>query len=124
SGFGNGSGFSSTPLTTEKSALFAPIPSASVRIAAAANPQFFANTRSPYTTSCQKFFMARPHHVPVLHHPVDIPEVRAFHALCSLRPRPSRGQHQHAGCESPFRWIRKLHLAVHGGLNLLQNQSD
>ena len=36
SGSGYGSGFSSTPLTTLKIALFAPIPSASVRIVTAA----------------------------------------------------------------------------------------
>ena len=52
SGSGYGSGFSSTPFTTEKSAVFAPIPSASVRIATAVNPGDFARIRRPNRRSC------------------------------------------------------------------------
>ena len=47
SGCGNGSGFSSTPFTTENIAVFAPIPSASVRIATIVNPGERAIMRTP-----------------------------------------------------------------------------
>src|SRR5580704_7088901 len=62
SGSGYGSGFSNTPFTTENSAVFAPIPSASVSTAIAVNPGFFSRTRNPYRTSCQKFVMDHPYH--------------------------------------------------------------
>src|SRR5882762_8121641 len=52
SGSGYGSGFSNTPFTTENSAVFAPIPSASVRIATAANPGDFAIILTPKRKSC------------------------------------------------------------------------
>jgi hypothetical protein len=40
SGSGNGTGFRSTALTTEKMAVFAPMPRASAAIAAAVNARF------------------------------------------------------------------------------------
>ncbi len=45
-GRGYGSGFSSTALTIEKSAVFAPIPRASVSSATAVNPGALPSTRS------------------------------------------------------------------------------
>src|SRR5882724_7582294 len=45
---------SKTAFTTEKIAVFAPIPSASVRIATAANPGFFRSIRSPNRISCSR----------------------------------------------------------------------
>src|SRR5258707_14331367 len=55
SGSENGSGFRSTPFTTENSAVLAPMPSASVKIAMAAKLELFDSTRRPKRTSCQKF---------------------------------------------------------------------
>ncbi len=40
-------GLSTTPLTTEKSAVFAPMPSARVRMAIAVNPGDFTSIRKP-----------------------------------------------------------------------------
>jgi hypothetical protein len=51
SGFGNGSGRSSTASTTLKMAVFAPMPKASVKTTTAVNPGFFQSIRSPYRTS-------------------------------------------------------------------------
>jgi hypothetical protein len=45
---------SSTASTTEKIAVFAPMPSASVSSATAAKPGFFRNVRTAYRTSCTK----------------------------------------------------------------------
>jgi hypothetical protein len=47
SGSSKGSGCSRTPFTTEKIAVFAPIPSASVRIATSANVGLRASVRTP-----------------------------------------------------------------------------
>jgi hypothetical protein len=47
SGAGNGKDFSSTPFTTEKMAVFAPMPSASVTTATSVKPGFFTNTCAP-----------------------------------------------------------------------------
>src|SRR6266513_1635211 len=52
SGSGYGKGFSSTPFTTENSAVFAPMPSASVRIATAVNPGDFVIILTPNRKSC------------------------------------------------------------------------
>ena len=52
SGSEYGSGCKSTPLTTLKIAVFAPMPSASVRIATAVKPGFFASILIPYRKSC------------------------------------------------------------------------
>src|SRR5712692_11559170 len=69
SGFGNGSGLSKTPLTTEKSAVFAPMPRANVRIAMAAKPELLDNTRKPKRTSCQKFRTRTPSRPGAAGHP-------------------------------------------------------
>src|SRR5208282_5715822 len=53
-GSGNGSGRKSTPLTTVKIAVLAPIPSARVKMATAAKPAFLMRTRTPYLKSCHK----------------------------------------------------------------------
>src|SRR5260370_16209430 len=53
SGSGKGSGRSSTPYTTVNIAVFAPIPSASVKTATTVNPGLFASTRIPKRRSCQ-----------------------------------------------------------------------
>ena len=45
---------SKTAFTTEKIAVFAPIPSASVRMATAANPGFFRSIRRPNRISCSR----------------------------------------------------------------------
>ena len=47
SGSGNGTGFSRTAFTTEKIAAFAPIPTASVRIATIVKPGAFASVLTP-----------------------------------------------------------------------------
>src|SRR5438093_936812 len=66
SGSGKGSGFSSTPLMTENSAVFAPMPSASVMIAIAVNPGLFRSTRKPKRRSCSRVsidsLVAQRHH--------------------------------------------------------------
>jgi hypothetical protein len=49
---GYGSGLKSTPLTTEKMAVFAPMPSASVTTATAAKPGRFKSVRKATRTSC------------------------------------------------------------------------
>jgi hypothetical protein len=46
SGSGKGTGFSRTALTTEKTAVFAPIPSVSAAMAVKVKPRFWANIRS------------------------------------------------------------------------------
>ena len=51
SGWGNGSGLSRTALTTLKMAVFAPIPSARVRIATKVNPGDLRNCRNAKTRS-------------------------------------------------------------------------
>src|SRR5439155_23747433 len=51
SGSRNGSGRSTTARTTLKIAVFAPTPSASVRVATAAKPGFLRRRRSPRRTS-------------------------------------------------------------------------
>ena len=60
----NGSGRNSTPFTTVKIAVFAPIPRPSVTMATAANPAFFVRTRSPYLKSrhkvCIRLLLPRP----------------------------------------------------------------
>ena len=52
SGSGYGSGLRRTPFTTENSAVLAPIPNASVKIATAAKPGDFAIIRTPKRRSC------------------------------------------------------------------------
>jgi hypothetical protein len=52
SGDGYGSGLSSTPWTTVNMAVFAPMPSASVRIASAAKPGRLMSIRSAWRRSC------------------------------------------------------------------------
>src|SRR5262249_52104694 len=59
SGCGMPAGCNSNALTALKIAVFAPIPSASVRTATIVNPGFFASTRSPYFASA--------HSLPTLH---------------------------------------------------------
>src|SRR6266566_1166707 len=59
SGSGKGNGRSSTPYTTVKIAVLAPIPRASVRTATAVNPGFFASIRKAYRMSCQSVAMLR-----------------------------------------------------------------
>jgi hypothetical protein len=49
---------SSTPLTTEKMALFAPTPSASVSTATSVNPGRFNSVRTPYRTSFSRVLIA------------------------------------------------------------------
>ena len=51
SGSANGSGLSSTALTSEKIATFAPIPMASISTAIAVNPGCLASDRSAYERS-------------------------------------------------------------------------
>src|SRR5580704_5184955 len=87
SGSGYGRGFNKTPFTTENSAVFAPIPSASVNTAIAVNPGFFNKTRNPYRTSCQKFVMDHPH-TALVAGPVFRQEIRAPRVFCS----PNVGQ--------------------------------
>jgi hypothetical protein len=48
-----GSGFSSMEFTMLKMAVFAPIPSARVSVAAAAKPGFLRSIRVPWRASCQ-----------------------------------------------------------------------
>jgi len=55
-----GIGFSNVALIQLKIVVFAPIPSASVRITIAANPGAFAITRRLYRTSCQNEFTNTP----------------------------------------------------------------
>jgi len=52
-----GSGRSSTPLTTLKMAVFAPIPSARVRTATAVNPPFLCSMRKAYARLARAFPM-------------------------------------------------------------------
>src|SRR4051812_9769301 len=59
SGSAYGSGFRSTALTTEKTAVFAPMPSASVATAAAANSGRRLNSRHEYLRSLAKDSMPR-----------------------------------------------------------------
>src|SRR6266542_858000 len=54
SGSGNGSGFSSTPYTTLKIAVLAPIPNARVRTATAAKPGCFRSMRAAQRRSCER----------------------------------------------------------------------
>ncbi len=54
SGCGNGSGFKSTPLTIEKMAVLAPMPSARVNIAIAVNPGLLRSMRTPKRRSCPR----------------------------------------------------------------------
>ena len=49
---GYGSGFKSTPFTTENRAVFAPMPSARVQTTTAVNPGDLARIRKAYRTSC------------------------------------------------------------------------
>ena len=56
SGSGNGTGFSSTALTTEKMAVLAPMPSASAATAAAVKPRLCPNIRSECRRSLKKLF--------------------------------------------------------------------
>ena len=51
---GNGSGLSTTALTTEKIAVLAPIPSVSAATAAAVKPRFCQNIRRACFTSARK----------------------------------------------------------------------
>src|SRR3989442_11352396 len=53
SGSGKGSGRSSTPYTTVKIAVLAPMPSARVNTATDVNPGLFASIRAAYRRSCQ-----------------------------------------------------------------------
>jgi hypothetical protein len=53
SGSANGSGRSSTALTTEKIAELAPMPKASATTATSVKPGFFKSIRTPYLMSCQ-----------------------------------------------------------------------
>src|SRR5579863_170722 len=46
----------STPFTTEKMAVFAPMPSASVRMATTVNPGDLASLRRPYRRSCKNIW--------------------------------------------------------------------
>src|SRR5882762_2519758 len=59
SGSGKGNGRSSTPYTTVKIAVLAPMPRASVKTATAVNPGFFASIRKAYRMSCQSVPMLR-----------------------------------------------------------------
>src|SRR5215469_8096882 len=58
---GYGSGRSKTAFTTLKMAVFAPMPSASVRTVTAVKPGFFPSMRAAYRRSCQmvSIFIAR-----------------------------------------------------------------
>src|SRR5215469_4675399 len=58
--FGNGRGRSKTAFTTEKIAVFAPIPKATVKTDTTANPRFFARFLNPNRKSCQNEFIAPP----------------------------------------------------------------
>src|SRR5579885_443243 len=55
-----GRGRSSTALTTEKMAVFAPTPSAVTRIATAVKPGLFDSTRTPNLKSCHNVFIVHP----------------------------------------------------------------
>jgi hypothetical protein len=55
-----GRGRNNSAFTTEKMAVFAPIPSASVKIAMAVKPGLFASIRIPYFRSCQNVSMNLP----------------------------------------------------------------
>src|SRR5215510_13226252 len=61
SGCAYGSGLSNTVLTTEKIAVFAPIPSANVSTATNVRPGFLANIRTPNRKSCQNLFIIHPY---------------------------------------------------------------
>ncbi len=58
-----GSGRSSTPLTTEKMAVFAPMPRAMVAITTSANPRLRRRLRMPYLTSWTNVSTRRDNHV-------------------------------------------------------------
>src|SRR5437879_5764983 len=58
-GSGKGNGRSSTPYTTVKIAVLAPMPRASVKTATAVKPGFFASIRKAYRKSCQSVPMLR-----------------------------------------------------------------
>src|SRR5262250_2535711 len=55
-----GSGCSKMALTTVKIVVFAPIPSASDKIATALKPGLLRSTRAPCRTSCQKYSIFHP----------------------------------------------------------------
>src|SRR5215210_7311013 len=59
SGSGNVTGFNRTVLTTEKIAVFDPIPSASAAIAAAVNPRLWPNMRNECLRSFKESFHPR-----------------------------------------------------------------
>src|SRR6202041_1324223 len=63
-GRGKGKGRNSTPLTTEKSAVFAPIPKARVHTAISTKPGLFSSTRAAYFRSCIRLsiFRVPPRH--------------------------------------------------------------
>src|ERR1700679_3597736 len=71
SGCGYGSGRSSTPFTTLKSAVFAPIPSASTVTAAKLNPGFCRSTRSPWRISMPRSSSQIQRHTSRLRSSVD-----------------------------------------------------
>src|ERR1700687_1638904 len=73
SGSGKGNGRRSTPYTTVKIAVLAPMPRASVKTATAVNPGIFASIRKAYRMSCQS--------VPILRLPALRSDVRFLRFL-------------------------------------------
>ena len=63
SGSGNGTGFSSTALTTEKIAVFAPMPSARAATAAIVKLGLCRNVRSEYFRSRKNVSMRSPSNI-------------------------------------------------------------
>ena len=104
SGSGYGKGFSSTPFATENSAVFAPMPSASVRIATAANPGDFVIILTPNRKSCiSRSSDPQPHvsRVTSCTSPTFPNSRRAARSASSIfSPRSARS------CVDSFRWLR------------------
>src|SRR5689334_1447437 len=57
---GNGNDRKRTPLTTEKIAVFVPIPIANASTATRVKPGLFTNTRTPYLISCKSVMTTLP----------------------------------------------------------------
>src|ERR1700733_4092672 len=92
----------------EKMAVFAPIPSASVRIAMAANPGDFASVRRPNLKSCQSVCIGTPLEIPELS-AYALPQLLVVKSICHLHLSAS-GE---CGTRRSVRWREKAVAETH-----------